>query len=918
MILTVRPYYVMAQRRDLLTGKYECAADADPILSVASVVRAPRGVSMGGGARANAHGGTLDARARDGPITRSRAGSESVSGRSSKKSHPVGKSGRRDMPVETRSRAALAMRDIQAIEESVPRVRDALLTSAKKVAASARSRPTSPVPVSESTTAPVVVGPTETPRRSVARVASDASADVSASDRSTSPILPPTPAIHPSRPRELSLDVPASPRAREDGTRSTPGTPPSHRKTRLIPAPDLAAETSGASDPDAHTPAHVTEMHISQFAESLRALRDLGISGIRDLDGSFREASEEQESEQMRVLLEERSRAREMVRKLERDKEMQAEQLRMMEERMIDHELTEEELAAMEEALARARGDAADAARAKSALEAELARQIEMGEAWSRRLREAEEGEVKLTASAEKAHRALAKKEAEVKDLSSRLGDLERELDALRRRNTNEPVDANANADTNADPKTPAERKLRRVVAVDETPSPKKTVDDDGDEPVRANRRVSSRRPSYAVAAAVAVAAVCFSAIAASVSARGGAAGALAAVHAAATATVRYASPTMVVRVPEAEEYPTAARAAPPIGEEAGEEAEEDTTQPEGVVEEDTTQPEGVVEADTTQPEGVVEEDTTQPEGVVEEDTTQPEGVVEEDTTQPEGVVEEDTTQPEGVVEEDTTQPEGVVEEDAKPEETPETAAVEENAKLEETPQPEASASPVDSTTRDETTEPEPPRRTRPAVVDPALEAAKAAARAAEEKAAAERAEKEAAAKARAEADARAAAEAEKEAAAKAKAEAAAKAAAATPEPASRRPPVISPADADSRASENRGWDASVTKGWDAWRRLGGSDRRARVKTAARRAESAVDVAKQSWAMHVEAAERYADLLDRIETHSGEAAERQRLTFASHEADAERAGSARRWDSMRAKATQAVRALETELRAVGE
>ena len=811
------------------------------------------------------------------------------------------------MPVETRSRAALAMRDIQAIEESVPRVRDALLTSAKKVAASARSRPTSPVPVSESTTAPVVVGPTETPRRSVARVASDASADVSASDRSTSPILPPTPAIHPSRPRELSLDVPASPRAREDGTRSTPGTPPSHRKTRLIPAPDLAAETSGASDLDAHTPAHVTEMHISQFAESLRALRDLGISGIRDLDGSFREASEEQESEQMRVLLEERSRAREMVRKLERDKEMQAEQLRMMEERMIDHELTEEELAGMEEALARARGDAADAARAKSALEAELARQIEMGEAWSRRLREAEEGEVKLTASAEKAHRALAKKEAEVKDLSSRLGHLERELDALRRRNTNEPVDANANADTNADPKTPAERKLRRVVAVDETPSPKKTVDDDGDEPktARANGRVSSRRPSYAAAAAVAVAAVCFSAIAASVSARGGAAGALAAVHAAATATVRYASPTMVVRVLEADEYPTAARAAPPIGEEDGEEAvKEDTTRPEGVVEEDTTQPEGVVEEDTTQPEGVVEEDTTQPEGVVEEDTTQPEGVVEEDTTQPEGVVEEDTklgeTPETAAVEEDTTQPE----------ETPETAAVEE--------QPEASASPVDSTTRDETTEPEPPRRTRPAVVDPALEAAKAAARAAEEKAAAARAEKEAAAKARAEADARAAAEAEKEAAAKAKAEAAAKAAAATPEPASRRPPVISPADADSRASENRGWDASVTKGWDAWRRLGGSDRRARVKTAARRAESAVDVAKQSWAMHVEAAERYADLLDRIETHTGEAAERQRLTFASHEADAERAGSARRWDSMRAKATQAVRALETELRAVGE
>ena len=179
------------------------------------------------------------------------------------KSHPVGKTGRRDMPVETRSRAALAMRDIQAIEESVPRVRDALLTSAKKVAASARSRPTSPVPVSESTTAPVVVGPTETPRRSVARVASDASADVSASDRSTSPILPPTPAIHPSRPRELSLDVPASPRAREDGTRSTPGTPPpiarrasSPRRTspRRLPARATSTRTPPRTSPRCTSP----------------------------------------------------------------------------------------------------------------------------------------------------------------------------------------------------------------------------------------------------------------------------------------------------------------------------------------------------------------------------------------------------------------------------------------------------------------------------------------------------------------------------------------------------------------------------------------------------------------------------------------------------------------------------------------
>ena len=39
------------------------------------------------------------------------------------------------------------------------------------------------------------------------------------------------------------------------------------------------------------------------------------------------------------------------VQRLEREKEMQAEQLRMMEERMIEQELTEEELAVLEDEL---------------------------------------------------------------------------------------------------------------------------------------------------------------------------------------------------------------------------------------------------------------------------------------------------------------------------------------------------------------------------------------------------------------------------------------------------------------------------------------------------------------------------------------------------------------------------------------
>ena len=143
--------------------------------------------------------------------------------------------------------------------------------------------------------------------------------------------------------------------------------------------------------------------------------------------------------------------------------------------------------------------------------------------------------------------------------------------------------------------------------------------------------------------------------------------------------------------------------------------------------------------------------------------------------------------------------------------------------------------------------------------------------------------------------------------------------------------PLLAASALAARAAEEDAWDEIVSAGWAAWRRLGGSDRRARVKTAARRAESAVLVAKEGREACAEAARRYDALLAEVEAArleeetSGEtgavgsasAAERQRLTLASHEVDAETAGSERKWESLRDKAVQATRALETELRALG-
>ena len=141
--------------------------------------------------------------------------------------------------------------------------------------------------------------------------------------------------------------------------------------------------------------------------------------------------------------------------------------------------------------------------------------------------------------------------------------------------------------------------------------------------------------------------------------------------------------------------------------------------------------------------------------------------------------------------------------------------------------------------------------------------------------------------------------------------------------------PLLAATALGARAAEEAAWEEAVARGWAAWRRLGGSDRRARVKTAARRAESAAFVAKEAREASAEAARRYDALLAEIEATrdseeapfrgeaGGAAAARQRLTLASHEVDAETAGSERKWESLREKAVQATRALETELRALG-
>jgi hypothetical protein len=188
---------------------------------------------------------------------------------------------------------------------------------------------------------------------------------------------------------------------------------------------------------------------VTQFRRSLLALKGLGLQGAEGVGGvmgdmathahtpmspvvrDIIESTEEQEAAQMRILLEERSRAREMVQRLERDKQMQAEQLRMMEERMDQSEMTEEELRETEAALRRASREVETLAASKDALERELNSQLEREEEWSRRLRDAERAGMSSTEKAIK----------ERDEYAAKVEALERELQANRAREVNELIE---------------------------------------------------------------------------------------------------------------------------------------------------------------------------------------------------------------------------------------------------------------------------------------------------------------------------------------------------------------------------------------------------------------------------------------------------------------------------------------------
>ena len=709
--------------------------------------------------------------------------------------------------VETRSKKSAASRDVAAIQQSVPSVRDVVMPKRGKADG---SRPTSAASSAKSMPTTVSAGHTT----------------------ESFPLATPSPSATPRRTREGGR-----------GTRSTPSTPPSHR--RLLPrsqrSPREAPGSGGHGDDadgDAASAERSIDSHVTQFAESLRALRELGLAGIRDFgDEGFREASEEQESEQMRVLLEERSRARDLVRQLERDKQLQAEALRLMESRIVEQEMTEEELVAAEREVTRARLESAAMATAKEALEHELARQMDQNARWSEKLRAAESEEAALLATAEKAERALAEKEAEAEALAHKLTAAERELDQLRAADVDRALraaGAGSSADEDDRETTTRNEDVRRfasssslqknvvsvpkkLVASDATPTPGGRARGAKRTNAKASGRGGGvrrggRRSAFfgAVSAAVAAAVA-----AAALQASGGflpAARVVAAASARVGAT--FAAPRDVLLSAlfsgdgdhglnrNASAAPNAAAPAAPAVFDA------------------ETPPWLWFEADSRSLRGDESRSVDRREGPVSD-----------------------------------VAPPGFPE----PRDAPAAAA----AGLE----PETvSDAPLDAISDT--------HRSMPPSPDAAVSAA------AEEKQ--------------------------------------------TKKEKKRAPstPLLAATALGARAAEEAAWEEAVARGWAAWRRLGGSDRRARVKTAARRAESAAFVAKEAREASAEAARRYDALLAEIEAtrdseEAAAAAARQRLTLASHEVDAETAGSERKWESLREKAVQATRALETELRALG-
>ena len=144
----------------------------------------------------------------------------------------------------------------------------------------------------------------------------------------------------------------------------------------------------------------------------------------------------------MRVLLDERSRARDLVRQLERDKQLQHEQLQLMTERIVQQEFTEEEFGYAEEEVRRYREETVDLAQEKQQLEEELRSQIERNDVWSEKLRERETTEKQLVKTATKAEKALQAKELEAELLTSKLSEARMEIDQLRARDFDRAIAA--------------------------------------------------------------------------------------------------------------------------------------------------------------------------------------------------------------------------------------------------------------------------------------------------------------------------------------------------------------------------------------------------------------------------------------------------------------------------------------------
>ena len=186
---------------------------------------------------------------------------------------------------------------------------------------------------------------------------------------------------------------------------------------------------------------------VTQFRRSLLALTGLGLQGADGVGGTNMgvgmgahtpispwsgTSSSPRRSRRLRRCesYSRRGASEEMVQRLERDKQMQAEQLRMMEERMEQSEMTEEELRETEAALRRARREVETLAASKEALEKELDSQLSREEEWSRRLRDAELAGMSSTEKAIK----------ERDEYAAKVEALERELEATRAREVNQLI----------------------------------------------------------------------------------------------------------------------------------------------------------------------------------------------------------------------------------------------------------------------------------------------------------------------------------------------------------------------------------------------------------------------------------------------------------------------------------------------